>query len=120
MSINSTATTPDIIGVEVKENRAFQTMLGRWRFEEGALQSADSHDLWLAGLGAGITDATCIVLQDLKQAHPDAYDEILNLAFNDSPAWMARGGAGMNMVRCVSELCGSKYPLLITVGSFTY
>lgn len=39
VSINSTATTPDIIGVEVKENRAFQTMLGRWQFEEGSLQA---------------------------------------------------------------------------------
>jgi O-glycosyl hydrolase len=78
VSINSTKTTPDIVGIEVEENRAFQTMLG---------------------YGAGISDATAITLQGLKTTHRVAYDEILNLAFNDSPEWAKKGGAAMNMVR---------------------
>lgn len=75
---NSTEKQPTIVTVEVKERREYQTM---------------------DGLGAGITDATAIVLQALKEKHPDAYDELLNLCFNESPEWIAKGGAGMNMVR---------------------
>lgn len=51
------------------------------------------------GLGAGITDATAIILQNLKELHPEAYTELLNLAFNPSKEWQLKGGAGMNMVR---------------------
>ncbi|UZJ55247.1 hypothetical protein CBS101457_004567 [Exobasidium rhododendri] len=78
VSINSTSSTPDIVGIKVEENRKFQAMLG---------------------YGAGVTDSTAIVLQDLKTTHREAYDEILNLAFSDSPDWTKKGGAAMNMVR---------------------
>jgi O-glycosyl hydrolase len=75
---NSTDSQPLIIGVEIKEHRQFQRM---------------------TGLGAAITDSAAIVLQSLRVKHPEAYDEILNLCFNESPEWLARGGAGMNFIR---------------------
>lgn len=75
---NSTATQPTIVTIDVKERRQYQKMMG---------------------LGAGITDASAIVLQALKANRPDAYEEILNLCFNESPEWIAKGGAGMNMIR---------------------
>ncbi|MCO5598573.1 hypothetical protein L7F22_052670 [Adiantum nelumboides] len=75
---NSTSTQPTIVAINVKERRQYQKMIG---------------------LGAGITDASAIVLQALKANRPDAYEEILNLCFNESPEWIAKGGAGMNMIR---------------------
>ncbi|PWN32809.1 glycoside hydrolase, partial [Meira miltonrushii] len=75
---NSTDTQPTIVSINVKERRQYQKMVG---------------------LGAGVTDATAIILQALKANRPDAYEEILNLCFNESPEWIAKGGAGMNMIR---------------------
>lgn len=56
---NSSPTSPFIVGVDIKDTRSYQQLLGT---------------------GGSITDASSIILQDLKANSPDLYWEILNLA----------------------------------------
>ncbi|PWN54033.1 glycoside hydrolase [Violaceomyces palustris] len=53
----------------------------------------------MGGVGAGITDAVSIVLQDLKLDMPDVYDEIIHLLYSQSDEWIEKGGAGLNLAR---------------------
>lgn len=54
---------------------------------------------FVEGLGAGLTDASAIVLKDLKDSRKETYWELLNLCFSDKPEWLAKGGPGMNLIR---------------------
>ncbi|SPO37899.1 related to beta-1,6-glucanase precursor [Pseudozyma flocculosa] len=77
-SVNSTATTPDVVGIKVLDKQVHQKV---------------------DKIGAGITDAASIVLQAFKEAHPDDYWTLLHLLFSQDPEWVQRGGAGLNAVR---------------------
>ena len=83
-SINSTKTTPDVIGITIKDKQLQQTV-----------------DL----IGAGITDSASIVLQAFKAAHPDDYWELMHMLFSQDPAWIQRGGAGLSAVRSPLGAC---------------
>lgn len=79
VSVNSTdPKVPDLIGVTVHQNRELQK---------------------ITGAGCGVTDAASIVLQDLKASHADAYNEIMNLLWNQSPEWRDKGGAALSKTR---------------------
>ncbi|KAN0064599.1 hypothetical protein ACQY0O_002228 [Thecaphora frezii] len=77
-SVNSTATTPDLVGLKVLDHQVHQVV---------------------DKIGAGVTDASSIVLQAFKAAHPEEYWDLLRLLFSQDPEWINRGGAGLNAVR---------------------
>ncbi|PWN97112.1 glycoside hydrolase [Tilletiopsis washingtonensis] len=81
---NSTKNTPLQVGVQVLDHREFQLM---------------------SGTGGGITDAASIVMADVKANASDTYWEMINLAFNPSAEWKAKGGAGFNSVRVPLGAC---------------
>ncbi|KDN44245.1 glycoside hydrolase family 30 protein [Tilletiaria anomala UBC 951] len=51
------------------------------------------------GWGVGITDATSIVLQGVRQQNETLYWELLRLLFDPSEEYIAKGGAGCTLTR---------------------
>lgn len=60
-SVNATANSTLLVGVKVQENRVLQKMIG---------------------VGCGVSDASSIVLQGVKDEAPEVYDQIMQLLWS--------------------------------------